>query len=495
MNKQDHKNLMTSVLKKYPDYEVVIGCETHVQLKTKSKMFCGCTNQFGAAPNTNICKVCTGMLGSLPVLNIQAVNYVIAAGLATNCTIAKLSEFARKHYCYPDLPKNYQISQDDKPICTDGYINIEGPSGSKKIRIKRIHMEEDAGKLLHDDKTKNSLLDLNRAGTPLIEIVTEPDLSSADEAVNYLQTLKSIVEYIDVTNANMEEGSFRADVNISVKKRSAEKLGTKVELKNINSFRFIHDAIEFEIERQINLVENGKKVTQETRLWDNEQNKTVFMRSKENAEDYRYLPDPDLPRVIVDDEWIRRISEKLPELPKAKAVRFEESFGLSKYEAEIICSDRDLSIFFEEVAKKSNLPKKATNWILRDLLAYLKDKRIKLKESLISPDMLSELLLEIDKGVINSNVAQEVFIEMADSGRFPSIIIQEKGLNQIGSDAELQPIVEKVIAKFPNQSQEFANGNERIFGFLVGQAMKELGGKGNPSKISELLKKTLLKQQ
>lgn len=492
--------MVKSVLESYPDYEVVIGCETHVQLKTKSKMFCACANLFGAEPNSNICRVCTGMLGSLPTINLQAINYAIAAGLATNCEINKLSEFARKHYNYPDLPKNYQITQDDKPICSSGFLKIEVEEEDKKslsklIRIKRIHLEEDAGKLIHGEgfESNYSFIDLNRAGTPLIEIVTEPDIKSADQAVAYLESLRSIMEYIGVSTVNMEEGSFRADVNISVKKKSQKELGTKVELKNINSFKYIHNAIEFEIKRQIEMVEKGEKVRQETRLWDSEKKETFFMRSKENAEDYRYFPDPDLPRVIVDPEWIARIKESLPELPRQKIDRFIEQYGTSLYEAEILCSDRLLADYFERVVKKSNSPKKAANWILRDLLGYLKEKDLELSDCLVSSEMMSELILELDRGVINSSVAQTIFEEMAETGKFPSIIIQEKGLTQIGSEDELLPIVKKVIESFPEQSNQFKSGNERIFGFLVGQAMKALQGKGDPVVLSKLLKQELNK--
>ncbi len=483
-----------SALSKYPEYEVVIGVETHVQLKTKTKIFCACKNMFGAEPNTNICKVCTGMLGSLPVLNINVVNYAIAAGLATNCSISRVSEFARKHYYYPDLPKNYQITQDDKPICLDGKLEIlTDKKESKFIRIKRIHLEEDAGKSIHDRDKLSSFVDLNRAGTPLIEIVTEPDLSSAHETVFYLEELKSIVEYIGISNANMEEGSFRGDVNVSVKKKTASELGTKVELKNINSLKFIFNAIEFEIERQIELIESGGKVTQETRLWDADKEQTFVMRSKENAQDYRYLQDPDLPLLLVDEDWIERIKEALPELPKAKFTRFLRDYNLTEYEAEILTSSKELAEYFEVVAKISKLPKKASNWILRDVLGFIKENKIELSEFLIKPDMLAELIAEIEAGIINSKSAQEVFDEMTKSGKYPSIIIQEKGLEQVGSEDEILRIIRDIITTSPNQVADFKGGNARVFPYFVGLAMKALKGKGNPAVINKLLQEELSK--
>ena len=482
-----------TILDLYPEYEATIGIEVHVQLKTKSKIFCGCQNVFGAPPNTNICSVCTGMLGSLPVLNLQAVNYAIAIGLATNCSIAKVSEFARKHYMYPDLPKNYQISQDNKPICNDGFLEIRNGEASRRIGITRIHLEEDAGKSFHDESSDlhSSFIDLNRAGTPLAEIVSEPELKSANEAVNYLEQLRSIVQYIGISNANMEEGSFRADVNVSVKKKSDKALGTRVELKNINSFRFIHDAIEYELERQVQLVEQGKRIVQETRLWDNDKGQSFFMRSKEDALDYRYLADPDLPLVLIDEEWIRRISESLPELPNARLARLQKDYSLSEYEAEIISAERKLADYFEAVVRKCNAPKRAANWILRDLLGLIKERKIDLDETCITPEMLGELIIEIEKGVVNSNIAQDIFAEMAQTGKYPSIIIQEKGLELVSSKDTLSEVVKKIISTYPTQVAQYRGGNERIFGFLVGQAMKETKGKADPVLLSVLLQNSL----
>jgi len=482
-----------SVLNDYPLYAATIGIEVHVQLKTKSKIFCGCQNVFGAQPNTNICAVCTGMLGSLPVLNLQAVNHAIAIGLATNCSIARVSEFARKHYMYPDLPKNYQISQDDKPVCTEGFLEIQSNGQRKRIGIKRIHLEEDAGKSFHGEGEQNdaSFIDLNRAGTPLTEIVSDPELSSADEAVAYLEQLHSIVQYIGISNANMEEGSFRADVNVSVRKKTQTELGTRVELKNINSFRFIHDAIEYEIKRQIGLLEDGKKISQETRLWDNGKGQSFFMRSKEDALDYRYLPDPDLSLVLVDEEWIRRVAESLPELPHAKLARLQKDYALSAYEAEILSSDRKLADYFEAVVRKCNAPKKAANWILRDVLGLLKERKLELDELPITTQMLGELIIELEKGVISSKIAQDIFVEMAETGKYPSIIIQEKGLELVNSQDALLDVVTKVIAAHPLQVGQYRGGNERLLSFFVGQAMKETRGKADPVLLTSLLQKKL----
>jgi aspartyl-tRNA(Asn)/glutamyl-tRNA(Gln) amidotransferase subunit B len=474
----------------HPDYETVIGIEVHVQLKTHSKIFCSCPNQFGSLANSNICPVCTGQPGSLPVLNRRVIDYAIMAGLATNCKIARVSEFCRKHYTYPDLPKNYQITQGDRPLCHDGYVPIELEDGSsKKVRLLRIHVEEDAGKNLHTGGGE-SLVDLNRAGTPLIEIVTQPDMSSSYEARAYLQRLRSIMQYLGISDVNMEEGSFRGDINISVRKKGAP-LGTKVELKNLNSFRFIVAAIEHEIERQIDALESGQKIYQETRLWDTKKQETVLMRSKENAFDYRYIPDPDLPLIIVDDAWTNRMNAQLPELPHFKFYRFQNEYGLSAYEAENLTDTPDLAQYFEDVVTHSKFPKQASNWILRDVLAYLNENKIELHEFRVTPPMLAELIIEIDKGVINSKTAQEVFADMAESGKYPSIIIQEKDLRQIGGEDELREIVLQVIAANASVVADFKAGNVKVFGFLVGQAMKATKGKGNPVVLQELMRSEL----
>ncbi len=472
------------------DYEVVIGIEVHVQLKTHSKIFCSCANQFGNLANVNICPICTGQPGSLPVLNRKVVDSAIMAGIATNCKIARVSEFSRKHYTYPDLPKNYQITQGDRPICTDGYVPIEREDGSmKKIRLFRIHVEEDAGKNLHMT-TGESFVDLNRAGTPLIEIVTQPDISSSFEARAYLQRLRSIMYYLGISDVNMEEGSFRGDINISVRKKG-EPLGTKIELKNLNSFKFITSAIDYEVARQIEVLEEGGKLHQETRLWDTKKQETAVMRSKENAFDYRYIPDPDLPLLVIDEGWVERIKTRLPELPHFKFNRFQNEYGLSSYEASNLVESPELAKYFEAVVADCKLPKLASNWILRDVLGFLNLKKLDLDEVIVTPPMLAELIVEIDKGVINSKIGQEVFLEMAASGTYPSIIIQEKDLRQIGGIEELQDVVAQVIAAHPSVVADYQAGNQKVFPFLVGQAMKATKGKGNPIVIQELMRNAL----
>lgn len=480
-----------SILDEYPLYEVVIGIEVHVQLKTASKIFCSCPNHFGDSPNRNICSVCTGQPGTLPSLNRKAVDYAIMAGLATHCTIPKLSEFSRKHYTYPDLPKNYQITQGDRPVCQEGYIRVEREDGSiKKVKIQRIHLEEDAGKNLHGIGGE-SYVDLNRAGTPLIEIVTHPDISSAAEARAYLTNLRTTVQYLGISEANMDEGSFRGDINISVKKKTDTKLGTKVELKNLNSMKFIGQAIEYEIQRQIEMIERGEKVKQETRLWDTKENKSVFMRSKEQAQDYRYFTDPDLPVLIIDDEWLERMRDELPELPFDRYSRFKKDYALTPYEAEILTGDRELADYFEEAAKKSRAPKPVSNWVLRDILGYMNKHKLPLSELKVTADMLAELVVEIEKGVINSKIAQEVFAEMQENGKYPSIIIQEKDLTQMGSSDELDALVREVVAANPKVVADYKGGNERSFTFFVGQCMKASKGKANPQILHELIKKHL----
>lgn len=477
----------------YPDYETVIGIEVHVQLKTRSKLFCSCQNKFGADQNSNVCEVCLGLLGTLPVLNKRAVDFAIKAGIATNCSISRVCDFARKHYMYPDLPKNYQITQSDRPICKNGYVAIVQENGvEKKVRLNRIHMEEDAGKILHLNSTEGaSLIDFNRAGTPLIEIVSEPDISSAAQARDYLTKLRSIMQYLDISTANMEEGSFRADINISVKKKTDSKLGTKVELKNINSFKFVEMAIEYEIERQIDLLESGQKVVQETRGWNEREKKTVFMRSKEDSQDYRYFQDPDLPILIINPEWINKLKEEVPELPSEKVKRFQEEYGLSAYECEILTQQQQISDFFEKTTKKCNAPRQACNWILRDLLEFMNDTKSSFETLKITPEMLAELIFEVEQGVINNTVARSVFAEMAKTGRYPSIIIQERCLEQINSTQELEEIAKKIVTDFPKQFADFKAGNAGLLGFFVGQSMKYTEGKANPKIMSEIFTKML----
>lgn len=483
--------MSNGILAQYPDYEVNIGIEVHVQLTTKSKIFCTCANIALSEPNSNICQICTGQPGVLPVLNKQVINYAIKAGLATNSQIAPISEFSRKHYFYPDLPKNYQITQQDFPICSNGFVQIRLENGeTKNIRLTRIHIEEDAGKNIHASASNESFVDLNRAGTPLLEIVTFPDISSSYEAREYLKALRLIVQYLDICSGNMEEGAFRADTNISVRKKNSEKLGTKCELKNINSFKFISDAIEYEIDRQINLLESGGKVKQETRLWDTKERKTTLMRSKEEAADYRYFKDPDLPKIRVDELMIDQIKQVMPELPIHKFNRLVTQNNLTPYEADILVLDRDLANYFETAAKLTK-SKQLINWILRDLMGLLKEQNSELSQSKITPEKLAQLVDLLDKNIINNRAAQEVFAIMAQTGQDAQVIVKEKGLEQIGNTEELENIVLEIIKANPNQVAQYKAGSEKMFGFFVGQAMQKTKGKGNPQILTELLKKHL----
>jgi aspartyl-tRNA(Asn)/glutamyl-tRNA(Gln) amidotransferase subunit B len=480
-----------SILDNYPAYEVNIGIEVHVQLTTATKIFCSCANQITKQPNTNICQVCTGQPGSLPVLNKKVIEYAIKAGLATQSTIALQNIFARKHYFYPDLPKNYQITQSNDPICTNGMVTIRLEDGtSKKIRLFRIHMEEDAGKSIHAGASNESFVDFNRAGTPLLEIVTQPDISSAYEAKEYLRTLRAIVQYLGICSGNMEEGAFRADTNISVRKKGANKLGTKCELKNINSFKFISDAIEYEIERQIELVESGGKVKQETRLWDTKNKKTIMMRSKEEAADYRYFEDPDLPLIIITPEIIQQIKKQMPELPQEKFNRLMQQYQLTAYEADILIDDSALTDYFEH-AYKVHPSKQLINWILRDVMGYLKEHKISIADYKMTAAKLAELIKLIDTGVINNRAAQEVSAIVAQTGQSPTTIVKQKGLEQVGSVEELEKVIKELIATNQDQAAQYKAGKEKLFGFFVGLAMAKTKGKGDPKIIQELLKKHL----
>lgn len=479
-----------SVLDNYPSYEVTIGIEVHVQLTTKSKIFCTCANEVIKEPNKNICPICTGQPGTLPVLNKRVIDNALLAGLATNSTITRRNLFARKHYFYPDLPKGYQITQSDTPICTEGHITIRLEDGSKKdIRLIRIHMEEDAGKSIHADKGNESFVDLNRAGTPLLEIVSYPDISSTYEAKEYLRTLRTTMLYLGVTSGNMEDGAFRADTNISVRKKGAEKLGTRAELKNINSFKFIGDAIEYEIERQIELLEKGEKVHQETRLWDTKNKKTVMMRSKEEAADYRYFNDPDLPIIEIDDAWIESMRAQLPELPAQKCDRLM-ALGLTQDEADIFIDDRMLADYFEK-AYTYNQSKQVVNWILRDVMGHLKEHKSALTDLLVTPEKLAKLVKLLEDGIINGPAAKEVFEIVAQTGADPLTIVKEKGLEQMGASEELEAIIKAVVDNNPAQAQQYREGKDKLFGFFVGQAMKDTKGKGDPKVIQDLLKKYL----
>ncbi|MDR3646801.1 MAG: Asp-tRNA(Asn)/Glu-tRNA(Gln) amidotransferase subunit GatB [Candidatus Babeliales bacterium] len=480
-----------SILQQYPEYEVNIGIEVHVQLNTKTKIFCTCANEVAQQPNTNICPICAGYPGVLPVLNEQVVNSAILAGLGTQSEITPVSIFARKHYFYPDLPKGYQITQHTEPICTEGKVNIRLEDGSTKaIRLIRIHIEEDAGKNIHSPFSNESFVDLNRAGTPLLETVTYPDISSAYEAKEYLKNLRSIMMYLGICSGNMEDGAFRADTNISVRKKTAKELGTRCELKNINSFKFIGDAIEYEIERQITTLEEGGMIVQQTRLWDEKNRKTIIMRSKEEAADYRYFPDPDLPLIEVTKAKIEQMKEQLPELPEQKVKRLVSDNGLSLYEADIIVNDIELANYYDRAAK-INSSKQVLNWILRDVLGYLKESKENLLEFKVTPEKLAGLITLLETGKINNHAAREVFEEVAKTGKEPVDIVKEKGLEQIGSSEELEIIIKAIIDENPDVVQKYKAGNERLFGFFVGEAMKRTKGKGSPNVIQDLLKKYL----
>lgn len=479
-----------SALEKYPSYETTIGIEVHVQLTTASKIFCGCPNSATSEPNQNICAICTGQPGVLPVFNKQVMVDAVKAGLATYCKISPVSEFSRKHYFYPDLPKGYQVTQHEYPICTEGHVAIKREDGTtKKIRIMRIHIEEDAGKNIHSNYSNESFVDLNRAGTPLLEIVTHPDIENAYEAREYLKALRLIVQYLGICSGNMEEGAFRADTNISVRKKGAKKFGTRCELKNINSFKFISDAIEYETLRQIELLESGQTVRQETRLWDTKEGKTVTMRSKEEAADYRYFREPDLPLIKIDDAFIENIRNNLPELPYDKFDRFIAQ-GLTPYETEILLNNRDIADYYE-IAHKTTSSKSLINWILRDVMGFLKDRRIELKDFKITPAMLAKLVTLLDGQVINNRAAQEVFADMANSGIDPELLVKEKGLEQVGNSEELEKIIIDIVASNPEVVANYKSGKDKLFGFFVGQAMQKTKGKGNPQVINELLKKHL----
>ncbi|MBP6892479.1 Asp-tRNA(Asn)/Glu-tRNA(Gln) amidotransferase subunit GatB [Candidatus Babeliales bacterium] len=478
-------------LAKYPDYRMDIGIEVHIQLKTQSKIFCSCSNELTDQQNKNICQICTGYPGVLPVLNHQVVEYAIMAGLGTNCQISLTSEFDRKHYFYPDLPKNYQITQNNFPICKNGYVMIRLEDGNeKKIRINRIHIEEDAGKNTHSDLTGESYVDLNRTGTPLLEIVTEPDIENAAEAKAYLKALRLIAQYAGISDCNMEEGSFRADTNLSVRKKTSDKLGTRCELKNINSFKFIADAIEYESERQILALQAGEKIRQETRLWDNKNRKSLPMRSKEDLADYRYCTDPDLALVQITDTHIANVAKTLPEMPYAKFHRYIKEWNLSAYEADVIVSEFAFTVYFEQAM--NIYPKKSiVNWFLRDVIGLTNEQKIELKDCKVTPEKLAKIVQMVDDNIINNAVAKEVFESVATTGTNPEDIVQQKGLKQIGSVEELEKIVLQVLQENPALIEQFKSGKQNVFGFFVGACMKASGGKGNPKIMQELLKKHL----
>ena len=468
------------------DYEVVMGLEVHAELSTKTNIFCSCPTAFGAAPNTQTCPICMAMPGTLPVLNEKVVEYAVKAGLATNCEISRNSKNDRKNYFYPDLPKAYQISQYDKPLCEHGYVEIETENGPKKIRLTRIHIEEDAGKLNHDDFGGGSLVDLNRAGVPLIEIVSEPDLSSAEEAEQYLRKLKSILEYIEVSDCKMQEGSLRADVNVSVRKKGDTKLGTRTEMKNMNSFRSIVRAVEYEVERQIDVIEDGGKIEQETLRWDDVSGKTFSMRDKEDAEDYRYFPDPDLVAIKLSDEYIENIKNSLPELPESRKQRYLEEYHLSEKDAKLITSSKYLSDLFEDTIKVCNNPKAVNNWIISDISRILNETETDPIEIPFDSNQLGKLIILIDKGTISSSIAKKVLAELFENPRDPEEIIKEKGWVQISDEGAIKEVVLKVIEENPQSVADYKGGKDKALGFLVGQAMKATKGKANPQMLNKM---------
>ena len=468
------------------DYEVVIGLEVHAELSTKTKIFCSCPTSFGAAPNTHTCPICMAMPGTLPVLNEKVVEYAVKAGLATNCEISKDSKNDRKNYFYPDLPKAYQISQFDKPRCNHGYVEIEDDEGNKKkVRLLRIHIEEDAGKLNHDEFAGGSLVDLNRAGVPLIEMVSEPDLRSSGEAERYLRKLKSILEYIEVSDCKMQEGSLRADVNVSVHK-PGEPLGTRTEMKNMNSFRSIVRGIEYEIERQIDVIEDGGVVEQETLRWDDVSGKTFPMRDKEDAQDYRYFPDPDLVAIKLSDEYIENIRKTLPELPESRKERYLTEYGLSEKDANIITSSKYLSDLFEQASKICNNPKAVNNWIISDISRILNETEMEPIQIPFDSKQLAKLIILIDKGTISSSIAKKVLVEMFEHPRDPEDIIDEKGWVQISDENAIKEVVLKILENNPQSISDYKAGKQKALGFLVGQAMKETRGKANPQMLNKM---------
>lgn len=472
-------------------YETVIGLEVHVELATKTKIFCGCSTAFGGAPNTHTCPVCTGMPGSLPVLNKQVVEYAMAVGLASNCQINQYCKFDRKNYFYPDNPQNYQISQLYLPICHDGWIEIDTAAGKKKIRIHEIHMEEDAGKLIHDEWDDCSLVDYNRSGVPLIEIVSEPDMRNAEEVVAYLEKLRMLIQYLGASDCKLQEGSMRADVNLSVREVGAEQFGTRTEMKNLNSFKAISRAIEGEKARQIELLEEGRKVIQETRRWDDNKEYSYAMRSKEDAQDYRYFPDPDLPPILISDEWMNRVKDSLPELQPEKQKRYEEVYKLPAYDAGIITGSKKLADIFEETVILCRNPKKVSNWLMVETLRLLKEHNQEPEDLTFSPENLAKLIQLTEDGSVNSTVAKEVFEKIFEEDVDPDAYVAEHGLKTVNDTGLLEEVIRKVLEANPDVVADYKGGKEKVFGFLVGQVMKEMKGKANPAMASEMLKKLM----
>ena len=476
------------------DYEVVIGLEVHAELSTKTKIFCSCPTTFGAEPNTHICPICTAMPGTLPVLNEKVVEYAVKAGLATNCTISKDSKNDRKNYFYPDLPKAYQISQFDKPLCEHGYIEIEDDEGNKKkVRLLRIHIEEDAGKLNHNEFGVGSLVDLNRAGVPLIEMVSEPDIRSSKEAEQYLRKIKSILEYIEVSDCKMQEGSLRADVNVSVRKKGEEKFGTRTEMKNMNSFRAIVRAIEYEKDRQMEVLEEGGKVEQETLRWDDINGRTSSMRDKEDAQDYRYFPDPDLVAIRLSDEYVEDIRKALPELPESRRDRYIKEYNLSEKDAKLLTASKYLSNLFEGALEICGNAKAVANWILSDISRILNEKELEPENVPFTAEQLAKMIELIDKGTISSAIAKKVLTELFENPKDPEEIIKEKGWIQISDEGAIKEVVMKILENNPQSVADFKGGKDKALGFLVGQAMKETKGKANPQMLNKMFLEELNK--
>ncbi len=474
------------------EFETVIGLEVHLQLRTKSKIFCGCANIFGQAPNTAVCPVCLGLPGTLPVLNRAALDYAIKIAMALNCEVNPFIKFDRKNYYYPDLPKGYQISQFDLPIGGNGFINVHTPQGVKPIRIHRTHLEEDAGKLIHDVDARHSLVDYNRTGTPLMEIVTEPDMRSPEEAYDYLTTLKLILQYLEVSDCDMEKGSLRCDANVSIREKGETKLGTKTELKNMNSFKAVKMALEFEVNRQCQVRLSGERIVQETRLWDETKMITATMRSKEEAHDYRYFPEPDLAPFTVSPTEIEAIKKSIPELPEAKLKRFVQQYQLSEYDAQIIIQDSYLANFFEQCAEHYPLVKKIANWIIGPLQEQLNSRKAAIRQFNLKTEIFIGLIDSVEKGVISNLVGKDILPLMIDSGRSAEAIIREQGLAQVSDDGVLEQILFEVIAENEKIVEQIKQGKESAVGFLVGQAMRKSQGKANPKRLNEILKRRLL---
>lgn len=472
-------------------YETVIGLEVHVELATRTKIFCGCSTAFGGAPNTHTCPVCTGMPGSLPVLNKQVVEYAVAVGLAANCEITRNCKFDRKNYFYPDNPQNYQISQLYLPICRDGWVEIETQAGKKKVRIHEIHMEEDAGKLIHDEWEDCSLVDYNRSGVPLIEIVSEPDMQSAEEVIAYLEKLRLLIQYLGASDCKLQEGSMRADVNLSVREAGSGRLGVRTEMKNLNSFKAIARAIEGERQRQIELLEEGKPVIQETRRWDDNKEYSYAMRSKEDAQDYRYFPDPDLAPVHISEAWLQQIREKQPEFRDEKMARYKEEFNIPDYDIEILTSSKHLADLFEATSALCGQPKKVSNWLMVETLRLLKEKEMEPEEIRFSPENLASLIGLTERKVINGSVAKEVFEVLFEKDIDPEKYVEEKGLKTERDEGALKKSIEEIVEANPQSVEDYKNGKEKAIGFLVGQTMKAMKGKADPAQINTILRQFL----